>query len=80
MAAQEALLAKLVNRVVPGRTLLHEVDTIAAKIASYKTLAVRNAKQALIRGRDLPLNSALEMERRLASIVFSSRSSGAPEF
>ena len=64
--AQEAHEAKLVNRVVPRGELLPTVESIAARIASYSPVAVRNAKQALIRGRDLPLAEGLEMERRLA--------------
>ena len=67
--AHEAYEARMVNRVVPRDKLLPVVESTAEQIASYNPLAVRSAKQALIRGRDLPLAEALEMERRLAMTV-----------
>lgn len=67
--AQEACEAKLVNRVVTRDQLLPVVESIAEKIASYNQMAVRKAKQALVRGRDLPLAEGLAMERRLAISV-----------
>ncbi len=67
--AQEACEAKLVNRIVTRDQLLPAVDDIAEKIASYNQMAVRKAKQALVRGRDLPLAEGLAMERRLAISV-----------
>ena len=63
---REAHAARLVNRVVPKDELLPVVESIAAKIASFNPVAVRNAKRALKRGMDLPLAEGLEMERRLA--------------
>ena len=67
--AQEACEAKLVNRIVTRDQLLPVVEDIAEKIASYNQMAVRKAKQALVRGRDLPLAEGLAMERRLAISV-----------
>lgn len=67
--AREAYEAKLVNQVVPRDRLLPTVESIAERIASYNPIAVRSAKQALVRGRDLPLAEGLEMERRLAIAV-----------
>jgi enoyl-CoA hydratase/carnithine racemase len=58
--------------VVPRDKLLSVVEGIATQIASYKPIAVRSAKQALVRGRDLPLAEGLEMERRLAISVHRS--------
>ena len=67
--AEEAYKAGLVNRVVPREELLPTVEEIARKIASYDQMAVRNAKQATVRGLDLPLEEGLELEKRLASSV-----------
>lgn len=67
--AQEACEAKLVNRIVTRDQLLPVVEDIAEKIASYNQMAVRKAKQALVRGRDLPLAEGLAMEKRLAISV-----------
>lgn len=66
VSAQEAHEAKLVNCVVPRDKLSSTVESIAARIASYNPVAVSSAKQALVRGRDLPLAEGLEMERKLA--------------
>lgn len=70
--AREAYDAKLVNRVVTRDELLPSVESIAEKIASYNPVAVCSAKQALVRGRDLPLAEGLELERRLAIAVRNS--------
>jgi enoyl-CoA hydratase/carnithine racemase len=64
--AEEAFQCGLVNRVVPKEKLLETAKEIAKKIASYDPITVRNAKQAVVRGLDLPLSEGLELERRLA--------------
>ena len=67
--AEEAYRAGLVNRVVPRGKLLPTAEEIARKIASYDQMAVRSAKQAIVRGLDLPLKEGLELEKILASSV-----------
>ena len=69
ISANEALEARLINRVVSRDKLLPAIESIAAKIASYNQVAIRNAKQALVRGRDLPLAQGLEVEKKLAISV-----------
>jgi enoyl-CoA hydratase len=64
---EEAFQCGLVNRVVSRDKLLETAEEMAKKIASYNPMAVRNAKQAVVRGLDLPLTEGLELERRLAS-------------
>ena len=64
--AEEALRIGLVNRVVPKKQLLESAEEIAGKIASHDPVAVRYAKQAVLRGLELPLNEGLDLERRLA--------------
>ncbi len=66
ISAEEAHEAKLVNRVVPRDKLSLVVEGVAQQIAVYDPVAIRSAKQALVRGRDLPLAEGLKMERRLA--------------
>jgi enoyl-CoA hydratase/carnithine racemase len=66
ISAEEAHEAKLVNRVVPRDKLSLVVEGVAQQIAVYDPVAIRSAKQALVRGRDLPLAEGLNMERRLA--------------
>ena len=67
LSVEEAFQFGLVNRVVPRDKLLETVEEMAKKIASFNPIAVRNAKQAVVRGLDLPLAEGLELERRLAS-------------
>lgn len=66
LSAEEAYQFGLVNRVVPKDKLIEAVEEVAKKIASYDLLVVRYAKEAIIRGLDLPLSEGLDLERRLA--------------
>ena len=66
MSGEEAYGMGLVNQVVPKNKLLETAEEMAQKIASFSPTAVRNAKQAVIRGLDLSLAEGLELERRLA--------------
>jgi len=67
ISAEEAYQIGLVNHVVPKDKLLECVEKMAKKIASYNPMAVRYAKQALVRGLDLNLGEGLDLEKRLAS-------------
>lgn len=71
--AREALDIGLVNQVVPRAELLPAVEETAQKIAGLDQNAVRLAKQAVIRGLDLPLAEGLELERRLAGLALNNR-------
>lgn len=71
--AVEALDTGLVNRVVPRSKLLPAAEEMARKIGCHNQNAVRYAKQAVIRGLDLPLAEGLELERRLAALTGASR-------
>jgi enoyl-CoA hydratase/carnithine racemase len=64
--ADEALRIGLVNRVVSRDRLFAEAEETANRIAAQDPKAVRSAKEAVLRGWDLSLNQALELERRLA--------------
>jgi len=65
--SEEAHRAGLVNQVVPKNKLLETAEEMAKRIASVRPMAVRNAKQAVMRGMDLSLAEGLELERRLAA-------------
>lgn len=69
LGASEAYQIGLVNRVVPKDKLLPTVEGMAKKVVSYSPMAVRGAKQAIVRGLDLPFAQGLELEKRLASVV-----------
>ena len=65
--AEEAHRIGLVNQVVPKERLLQHAEEMAKKIASYDPVAVRYAKEAIIKGLDLTLAQGLDLERMLAS-------------
>ena len=69
LTSAEAFQFGLVNRVVPKDKLLDTAGELAKKIASYDPKAVRNAKQAVVRGLDLSLAEGLYLEKMLASEV-----------
>jgi enoyl-CoA hydratase/carnithine racemase len=64
--AREALRIKLVNRVVPADRLMETAQRAAEKIAACDPDVIKNSKQAVVRGMDLPLAQGLELEKRLA--------------
>jgi len=71
--AKEAYDVGLVNQVVPRARLLATAQEMASKIISYNPVAVRYAKQAVVKGLDLPLTEGLELERRLTALLFSTK-------
>jgi enoyl-CoA hydratase/carnithine racemase len=66
LSGEEAFRMGMVNRLVPREQLLSFVDEMAQKIASYDPMAVRNVKQALLKGIDMPIEQGLDLEWRLA--------------
>jgi enoyl-CoA hydratase len=70
---KEAYEMGLVNQVVSKDKLFQTVEEMAKKIASYDPIAVRNAKQAVVRGLDLALSEGLDLEKRLASQLSPNR-------
>jgi len=73
--AEEACRFQLVNRVVAREDLLDTAQSMAEKIASHDPDAVRSAKQAVVRGLELPLAEGLRLEKALAAGL---RSKGGP--
>ena len=71
--AIEAYDAGLINKIIPNERLLQAAEVMALEIAALSPAAVQNVKQALIRGRDLPLSEGLELERRLATSILCSK-------
>jgi len=71
--ASEARRIGLVNRVVPRAMLLPATFAIAEQIAARDARAVRLAKQAATRGLDLPLSEGLDLERKLARLLYHQR-------
>jgi len=65
--ANKAWQIKLVNRVVPRKQLMETAKKTAEKIAAYDPDVIRSAKQAVVRGSEMPLAEGLNLEKILAS-------------
>ncbi len=72
LTAQEALSFGLVNRVVPVEAVMLEAQRLAKEIASKSPLAVRMAKEAVLRSFDTTIEGGLEFERRNFYLLFAS--------
>jgi len=70
VGAEEALRIGLVNAVVPHAELLPRVRAVAAKIASKGPLAVAGIKRVVVRGADVPLPTANELEATAFAALF----------
>ena len=67
--AQEALRLGLVNRVVPLADLMPTAMKMAEVISQNAPLAVRSAKEAIIRGLSMTLEEGLRLESVLQSYL-----------
>lgn len=63
--AQDAYRNGLVHKVVPRERLLSEAEAVAQKLAAMDPLAVRCAKEAIVRGLNLSLADGLALEKQL---------------
>ncbi len=70
--ARDAYAANLVSRLVPPGDALEEAVRIAAQIATMPPLAVQAIREAMRLGADVPLETALSLERRLFERLFDS--------
>ncbi|MBX6377045.1 MAG: enoyl-CoA hydratase/isomerase family protein [Clostridia bacterium] len=75
VTAAQALAIGLVNEVVPPEQLLSRVRAIAASIAARGPVAVRRAKEAMVRGADMDLESGTALEAALFAILFATEDS-----
>jgi len=62
ISAEEAYRLGLVNKVVPLAQLLPTAKEWAAKICENGPLAIRRAKEAMVRGRDMVQEEGLRLE------------------
>jgi enoyl-CoA hydratase len=62
----------LVTKVVPAESTLDESLALAARIAAQPPVAVRAAKQAILRAQELSLSAGLDFERRAFFLLFAS--------
>jgi enoyl-CoA hydratase len=69
--AREAYMLGLVNRVVPAETVLEQAMNIAKEIASKAPIAVRLAKESVLKSLDTDLATGLLLEHRLFYMLFA---------
>jgi enoyl-CoA hydratase len=62
----------LVNRVVPVELLLEEAKNVAKKIAAKPALAIKEAKEAVLKAANTSLDEGLEFERKAFYLLFAS--------
>jgi enoyl-CoA hydratase len=72
LSAADAERFGLVNRVVPVELLLDEAKSMARKIASKPALAIKAAKEAVLKSANLSLDEGLEFERKSFYLLFAS--------
>lgn len=72
ISAAEALRYGLVNRVVPVELLLDEAKAIANKIAVKPPVAVKAAKEAILKSTNTSLDDGLDFERKSFYMLFAS--------
>ncbi len=70
--AGDAQRCGLVNRVVADGTALAEALALAGRIAERGPLGVRFAREAIVRGAELPLEQGLRLETDLTVLLQSS--------
>jgi len=70
--ATDAERLGFVNRVVPVELLLEEAKAVAKKIAAKPALAIKAAKEAVLKAASLPLDEGLDFERKSFYLLFAS--------
>lgn len=72
ITAEEALQAGLINKIVPVELYLTEAFRLAADIAQLSPLAVKMAKESVLKAFDSTLEEGLHFERKNFYLLFAS--------
>ena len=72
-SAKEAQDLGMVNKIVPSEVLLDEAKAMAKEIAKKSPLAVRLAKEAILKTFEMSLNEGLQFERKSFYMLFDSK-------
>jgi enoyl-CoA hydratase len=72
LSGEEARALGLVNCVVPVEMYLEKALALASTIASRSPLAVRLAKESVLKAFEMPLGEGLSYERRHYHFLYSS--------
>jgi enoyl-CoA hydratase len=71
ITAQRAYELGLVNRVVPVELYLEEAVKLAREVAQLSPIAVKLAKEAVLKSYDSSLSEGLEFERKNFYMLFA---------
>jgi enoyl-CoA hydratase len=71
-SAQEAYEMGLISKVVPPEVTIDEAKTLAKTIAEKPPIAVRLAKDAILKSFDTTIEGGLDYERKLFYLLFAS--------
>ena len=71
ISADEALRWGLINTVLPIESYLNEAKSLAKEIASKPPIAVRLAKEAVLKAFDTTIEGGLEFERKNFYVLFA---------
>jgi enoyl-CoA hydratase len=71
LTGEEMMRAGLVNRVVPPEVYLQEALALAHEIATKPPVAVRMAKDAILKSFDTTIETGLEYERKNFYLLFA---------
>jgi len=71
ITAERAYELGLVNKVVPVELYLEEAVKLAREVAQQSPLAIRLAKEAVLKAYDSPLSEGLEFERKNFYLLFA---------
>jgi enoyl-CoA hydratase len=72
ISAEEALRWGLINKVVPAEYYLEEAKAWAKEIAAKPPVAIRLAKEAVLKAFDTTIEAGLEFERKNFYLLFAS--------
>ena len=72
ISAADAERYGIVNRVVPAELLLEEARAMADRIAAKPPIAVRAAKEAIVKSANASLEDGLDFERKSFYMLFAS--------
>lgn len=73
VGAEEGLRIGLVSEVVDDAQTIDRATEIAIDIARMPSMAVRQIKEVMLAGADLPLESALMLERKAFQLLFDTQ-------
>lgn len=72
ITAEEALCAGLINRIVPVELFLKEAIKLAMETAAMSPVALKMAKEAVLKAFDTSLEEGLHFERKNFYLLFAS--------